>query len=582
MRIFGTFLPSNGTMIDASYQKGSTRGIYGAGVATQQFMTNILRYGNFDEYHFFEPNRYLPSKPGDAEAYFGLVESDSRLKLIPGKGFKDALQQNDYLAFHRPQGPVITPMIYLRNQLGIKNVPITGVTHTISYHSQLVDFLTHLLIGARPWDSIVCLEAPARKVMNNHFNHILTRLNEQFGVDLKYEGRLDSIPLGVNTQTYRPRDKQALRQQFGLPRDKVIILWIGRFSHYDKMDLRPLVLAFKIALEKSPNNEAVLVLAGDDSRHNYAEKVTEFAVQLGIEKHLITLTDRAKVDFPLLYSAADVFVSPSDNIQETFGQTVLEGMSSGLPVVCSDWEGYSVSVLHEKTGFRIPTYWMECDDEICTYAPISHWLYNQFYLSQSICFDVEYMANALFLLIEHDALRSKMGFQARQHVLETYDWKVIIHRYIELWEELYKIASSHSVAVQPSPSWYRPQYFNTFEHYATTILEPTTQVKIADPNREFPTTEESFPWYDELNAKLDPDIFKTILSLSKEWITIAELEKNFSKQMNISTEKFRYHLLWLLKYYWLILKQETAGEKSIELAVDSTNAENTTDFKASH
>jgi len=581
MRIFGTFLPSIENMIDASYQKGSTRGIYGAGVATQQFMDNLLRYSNFDEYHFFQPNRYLPPKPGDAEAFFGLVKSDSRLKLIPVKDFQKALQQNDYLAFHHPQGPVITPMIYLRNQLGIKNVPITGVTHTISYHSQLVDFLTHLLIGARPWDSIVCLEAPARSVMNNHFNHILTRLSEQFGVELKYEGRLDSIPLGVNTQTYRPRDKQALKQHFGLPLDKVIVLWIGRFSHYDKMDLRPLLLAFKIAVEKSPKNEAVLVLAGDDSRHNYAEKVTEFAVQLGIEKHLITLTDRAKVDFPLLYSSADVFVSPSDNIQETFGLTILEGMAAGLPIVCTDWNGYSATVRHGKTGFRIPTYWMECDDEICTYAPISGWLYNQFYLSQSICFDVEYMANALFLLIEHDALRSKMGLQARQHVLETYDWKVIIHRYIELWEELYKIAFSHPVTVQRSPSWFRPQYFKTFEHYATTTLKPTTQVKITDPNREVPITDESFPWYDELNAKLNPGIFNAILSLSKGWITIAELEKNFSRQMNISTEKFRYHLLWLLKYYWLTLNGETAGKKSKELAVDCTITENTTDSKDS-
>ena len=148
--------------------------------------------------------------------------------------------------FHRPHGPTITPHIYLRNHLGIKNFPITGVTHTISYHSQLVDFLTYLLIGARPWDSIVCLEETARRVMENHFEHLQTRMSEQFGLNLKYEGRLDSIPLGVDTHTYRPRDKQALRQQFGLPLDKVILLYVGRFSHYDKMDLLPLLLSFKL------------------------------------------------------------------------------------------------------------------------------------------------------------------------------------------------------------------------------------------------------------------------------------------------------------------------------------------------
>ena len=567
MRLFGTFLPLDVNMNDLNYQKGSSRGIYGAGVATQQFMTNLLRYANFDEYHLFDPNRYKPANEGEAEALFGLNESDSRLKLFLATEFEDALRTNDYLVFHRPRGPVIAPLIYLRNQLSKKNFPITGVTHTISYHRQLVDFLTFLLIGARPWDSIVCLEEPARRVMRNHFQHLQTDLYQQFGLDLKYEGRLDSIPLGVDTQTYRPRDKQALRKQFGLPLDKVILLWVGRFSHYDKMDLRPLLLAFKTAIQKCSKNNAVLVLAGDDTRHNYTEKIKDFATQLGIEKHLIILIDRPRIDFPLFYSAADVFVSPSDNIQETFGQTVLEGMASGLPIVCSDWEGYSVSVIHEETGFRIPTYWMECDGSICDYAPISPWLFNQFYLSQSICFDVQYMAKALFMLIENDALRSEMGFQARQHILETYDWKIIIHRYVELWEELSQIASSHPTSNHQSRSWFRPQYFKTFEHYATTTLKPTTNVRITDSDCRFPTKDEPLPWYDELTSRLDSEVIDTILRLSKDWITIAKLEQDLFKNLNISAERFRYHLLWLLKYNWLTLNGDIIGQAARTLGM---------------
>lgn len=579
MRLFGTFLSADVDLGALNYQKGSSRGVYGAGVATQQFVVNLLRYGNFDEYHFFDSNPCIVPKAGTAEAMLGLVGTDAYLKVFPATQFADALQRNDYLALHHPQGPVITPMIYLRNQLAIKNVPITSVTHTISYHGQLIDFLGHLLIGARPWDSIVCPEEPVQQVMKNHFNHLLTRLSEQFGIDLKHEGRLDSIPLGVDTQIYRQRDKQALRKQFGLPLDKVILLWIGRFSHYDKMDLRPLVLAFKVALEKCSKNEAILVLAGDDSHHNYAEKVTAFATELGIEKHLITLTDRPRIDFPLLYSTADVFVSPSDNVQETFGLTNLEGMAAGLPVVCTDWNGYSATVRHKKTGFRIPTYWMECDADICDYAPVSPWHFNQFYLSQSICFDVECMANALALLIENEALRSKMGLQARQHVLETYDWKVIIHHYIELWEELSQIAASHPVTARQPPSWYRPQYFKTFEHYATTTLKPTTAVKITDSDGRFPGTDEPLPWYDELKPKLNSEVIDAILSLSSDWITTAELEHKVFRQMNVSPQRLRYHLLWLLKYNWLTVNMETVEQIVRELAVNSTVIGEAADLK---
>ena len=336
------------------------------------------------------------------------------------------------------------------------------------------------------------------------------------------------------------------------------------------MDLHRLLLAFKAALEKCSKNEVVLVLAGDDTRYNYSVKVMESAIELGIEKHLIILKNRPRIDFPRLYSAADVFVSPSDNIQETFGLTILEGMSSGLPIVCTDWNGYRATVRHEKTGFRIPTYWMECDSEICTYAPMSSLLFNQFYLSQSICFDVKYMANALCLLIENDGLRSKMGLQARQYVLETYDWKVIIHRYIELWEELHHIAACHPVTAQQSPSWFRPQYFKSFEHYATTTLKPTTQVRATNAERGFPTTDEPLPWYDELNTKLDPEIIHTILNLSTCRMTTAALEQHLFRHMNISTERFRYHLLWLLKYDWLTVNVNTTGQAARKLAVDST------------
>jgi hypothetical protein len=223
---------------------------------------------------------------------------------------------------------------------------------------------------------------------------------------------------------------------------------------------------------------------------------------------------------------------------------------------------------------------MECDSDICTYAPIAPWLYNQFYLSQSICFDVKYMANALHLLIDNDGLRAKMGRQARQHVLETYDWKVIIHRYIELWEELYQIAASHPVDAPQPTSWYRPQYFKTFEHYATTTLKPTTQVRATNAERGFPTTDEPLPWYDEMNAKLDPEIIHSILSLSNGWITTAELEDNVSRSMDISTQRFRYHMLWLLKYDWITVNVDTAGQAARELTLESTITADGTDVMA--
>ena len=565
MRVYGGFLELDRNMSDSGYRSGSSQGIYGAGVATGQFLKNLLRYGDFEAFHFFNPGRYKSQEEGEVEACFGLLEPDPRIEFWKLEDFGRAVQETNYLVFHSPQGPDITPMLYLRNQMSPKNIPITGVTHTISYQFQLTKFLTLSLIGARPWDSIVCLEKPAVSVMKNHFRHLQSRLFDQFDFNLEYKGRLDNIPLGVNTQTYRPREKQAIRQHFGLPKDKVILLWVGRFSHYDKMDLQPLLIAFKMALGKCLGDKAILVLAGDDTRHNYAEKVKAYALQLGIGEHVIILANRPRIDFPLLYSAADVFLSPSDNVQETFGQTVLEGMSSGLPVVCSDWDGYNISVVHGETGFRIPTYWMECDGTICDYAPLSPFRLNHLYLSQSVCIDIEQMSEALSLLISHDDLRSEMGRQARQHILNTYDWKIIIGRYMELWEELHEIASHHAPSLQRQPSWFRPAYFETFQHYATTTLQSNVRVKKTDLSLICTDENGTNPWYEEMNLKLQPEIIDAILSLSTDWITLTELETKLCSMVQMTTEIFRYHLLYLLKYYLLSFDVDTVEKVAKDL-----------------
>ena len=57
----------------------------------------------------------------------------------------------------------------------------------------------------------------------------------------------------------------------------------------------------------------------------------------------------------LTFLAGDIFISLSDNIQETFGLTPLEGMASGLPVIVSDWNGYKDTVKDKENGFRIKT-----------------------------------------------------------------------------------------------------------------------------------------------------------------------------------------------------------------------------------
>ena len=54
-----------------------------------------------------------------------------------------------------------------------------------------------------------------------------------------------------------------------------------------------------------------------------------------------------------LFKTADVFVSPATG-RESFGIVLLEAMSAGAPVICSDIHGYRAVVRRERDGILVP------------------------------------------------------------------------------------------------------------------------------------------------------------------------------------------------------------------------------------
>jgi hypothetical protein len=141
-----------------------------------------------------------------------------------------------------------------------------------------------------------------------------------------------------------------------------------------------------------------------------------------------------------VWSAADVFTSLADNIQETFGLTPAEAMAAGLPAVVSDWNGYRETVRDGIDGFRIPTTLppggtgvdiaFRYSREIDPYARyVAH-------VSQCTAVDVGRCADAYVKLIENPALRRTMGEAGRRRARECYDWPIVICAYQELWREL--------------------------------------------------------------------------------------------------------------------------------------------------
>ena len=131
-------------------------------------------------------------------------------------------------------------------------------------------------------------------------------------------------------------------------------------------------------------------------------------------------------------------MSPSDNIQESFGLTLLEAGVAGLPAVVSDWDGYRDLVEHNVTGFLTPCLAPASTPLLDRLARVLPDNIHQLFRAQQTAVDVPALAEALRRLICDAPLRARMGIAARRRVLENFTWEGVIRRWLDFWDALWR------------------------------------------------------------------------------------------------------------------------------------------------
>ena len=156
--------------------------------------------------------------------------------------------------------------------------------------------------------------------------------------------RIEVIPNGLDTETFRPMEQRSARQLLGLPQDRPIILFgaVNALSDPNK-GWHLLQPALKLVGESLP--DAIGVVFGVDAPAVVAET--------GMP---ITFLGRLRDDASLVaaYAAADVFVAPS--LQESFCQTVVEAMACGTPAVAFRATGPLDLIEHRQSGYLAEPY----------------------------------------------------------------------------------------------------------------------------------------------------------------------------------------------------------------------------------
>jgi glycosyltransferase involved in cell wall biosynthesis len=403
-------------------------------VASHGLVAALLEHSTFAELHVFLP--FARARRLFEERY---RPDERRVKLLLAEELPAALRRSDYSALHAAEHDrFFVELCHLR---GARPIPVTCVPHTLNAWATQVHNLYKVLPGPRPSDSIVCTSAAARDCFRRALDAAAAALRTQGFAEAGYRGRLDVVPLGVRSADFTPADRGRAQEALGLLPGPPTLLCLGRLTPYSKHDLAPLVAALSLLGSSS----ARLVLAGAEAP-GYSQTLVEAARALGVAERLHVVRDFDSAMKPTLLAAADVFVSPVDNLQETFGLAVVEAMAAGLPVVASDWSGYRDLVVDGETGFLVPTTVPERSALDAAWPFLGDGLLG-LATGQRTAVDLGVLVARLDRLVADAELRRRMGAAGRRRAVERFDWAVVVRALEALWAELGRVAR----AVHPGP-----------------------------------------------------------------------------------------------------------------------------------
>lgn len=210
----------------------------------------------------------------------------------------------------------------LRVAMAIAHRMDVPVVHT--YHTVYEDYTHYLPIGKktgkyvattlsrRVCRRVACVVVPSQKV---------ERLLRSYGV----KRRIEVIPTGIDLSAYRqapdPKRQEELRKKLGIPKGKLVLLYLGRMAKEKGLEELMEYLA------QAGRKDAVLLLVGDGPDR---EEALACAREKKLPVIFAGMVPHGEV--PEYYRLGDIFVTASTS--ETQGLTYFEALAAGLPVLC--------------------------------------------------------------------------------------------------------------------------------------------------------------------------------------------------------------------------------------------------------
>jgi len=205
------------------------------------------------------------------------------------------------------------------------------------------------------------------------------------------DNRAHVINNGIDTQRFSGKDSIRLDNS-----DRPVILYSGRLLAIKGLDT--LFEAMRIVLGQ---RKAYFVFAGTGDIKKWKKHLSDIS-----EKNYAFLGHVPYEMMHQVYGAASVFVLPSHT--ESFPLTILEAMSSGLPIVASNVGGVPEILTHNKDGVLVKPG------------------------------DAQKLAVGIMSILDDPALSRTLSLNARMKALENYDSRIMAAKTKEFYRRVMK------------------------------------------------------------------------------------------------------------------------------------------------
>lgn len=159
------------------------------------------------------------------------------------------------------------------------------------------------------------------------------------------------IPTGIETERFFKENftKSQIaekKKSLGISPNDFVVLYVGRLAKEKNVDY--LLEQHKILSKKNNNIKLLIVGSGPDLEH-----FKNLSKKLKIDDSVI-FTDKVPWDdIPIYYQVADVFVTAS--LSETQGLTLIEAISSSVPVIAINDDSFKEVVVDGLNGYLFNT-----------------------------------------------------------------------------------------------------------------------------------------------------------------------------------------------------------------------------------